>query len=462
MKLDLTIKELCEILETEAIGVSKRILNRKVNLCLDSRNIEKGSVFFALSGVNFDAHQFVGEAISRGALMGIVNKEKVQENNFIAYAPVEDTTKALLQLAKGYQKRFQLKKVAITGSNGKTTTKEMVRCVLEKKFKTLATNGNYNNHIGVPLTLFRLKHSDEVAVIEMGTSGKNEIHPLSMATEPHIAVITNIGASHLENLGSLEGVFKEKLSITDGFKNKGLLIVNADDAYLGKLRNTKRYDLLTFGIRRGIIKPENLSFDENACASFKLGRFKIHLNVPGVHNVYNALAAFAVGISLKVPKTEIVQALNEFQATGMRMEIKNGNGFKIISDCYNANPNSTRMALQTLGNFKKSNSKILVLGDMLELGENSKQLHQDIGALIPEYDFDFLLTIGNQAKEIGIAAQKKGMNKNKIRHFENCNDLIVFLESIVSLDDIILVKGSRGMHLERVVDALTKMPLAGV
>lgn len=461
MKLDLTIAEMCRILETEPVGVPKRTLRRKVRLSLDSREIEPGFVFWPICGERFDAHQFVGQVEEKGAVMSVVNKNKVTENSFAAYAPVDDTTAALLKLAKGYQRLFKVKKVAITGSNGKTTTKEMTRAVLARRFRTLATSGNYNNHIGVPMTLFRLKHSDEVAVVEMGTSGPNEIKPLSLATEPNIAVITNIGSSHLEGLGSLDGVFKEKMDIVAGLKEGGLLILNADDAKLSKVRSTKRYKVVTFGIRRGIVKPENLTFDENACARFRLGRTEFQLNVPGIHNVYNALAAIAVGEALRIPKAEIAKGIASFSATGMRMEIKNGNGFRIVSDCYNANPNSMRMALQTIGGLDVAGKKIAVLGDMLELGPESEKFHREIGESVPEKAFDLLLTIGERAGKIREGALAKGMSPACALHFETPQDLIFALSETVGLGDVVLVKGSRGMRLETVVDALLKLDPVG-
>lgn len=338
----------------------------------------------------------------------------------------------------------------------------MTKAVLSQKFKTLATQGNFNNQVGVPLTLFRLKHTDEVAVVEMGTSGPNEIRPLSNATEPDFAIITNIGASHLEGLGSLEGVFREKMNIVSGLKKGGTLFVNADDPLLSKVRSTKNYKVKTFGIRRGILRPENLEFDEKACASFRIGRTQFHLDVPGIHNVYNALAAISVGISFRIPKAEIAKALEKFSSTGMRMEIRTARGFKIVSDCYNANPSSTKMALQTVGSFNAANRRIAVLGDMLELGEFSEKLHREIGEMLPESNFDYVFTFGNLSKKISEGALAKGMRKERTKHFDSLRELLVALSETVALGDVILVKGSRGMHLERVVEALSLMDGVGV
>ena len=454
LKLDLTIAEMLKILETEAVGVPARTLKRKVNLCMDSRESAKGVVFWPIKGARFDAHQFVSQMEKDGALMSVVNQTAI-DPNFKMYAPVEDTTKALLKLAKGYQRLFKLKKVAITGSNGKTTTKEMTKAVLSMKFNTHATKGNFNNHIGVPMTLFQLKHSHEAAVVEMGTSGPNEIRPLSLATEPDIAVITNIGASHLERLGDLDGVFNEKINIVAGLKKGGTLIVNADDERLCKVKATKNYKVVTFGVRRGVLKPEKLKWTENLCADFYIGRTHFVLNVPGDHNLYDALAAIAVGEALRIPKGDIAKALAGFTSTSMRMEIKVANGFKVISDCYNANPSSTKMALQTLGNMKVAGLRIAVLGDMLELGKESGNLHKQIGAMVPEMNFDLLLAVGKEAKKYVEGAKSRGM-KN-VFHFDSVDEAVNHLSQTVAEGDVVLVKGSRGMHMEKVVDALLSM-----
>lgn len=454
LKLDLTIGEMLKILETEAVGVPARTLKRKVNLCMDSRESAKGVVFWPIKGARFDAHQFVPQMEKDGALMSVVNQTAI-DPNFKMYAPVDDTTKALLKLAKGYQRLFKLKKVAITGSNGKTTTKEMTKAVLSMKFNTHATKGNFNNHIGVPMTLFQLKHSHEAAVVEMGTSGPDEIRPLSLATEPDIAVITNIGASHLERLGDLDGVFNEKINIVAGLKENGTLIVNADDERLCKVKATKHYKVVTFGVRRGVVKPEKLKWTENLCADFYVGRTHFVLNVPGDHNLYDALAAIAVGEALRIPKSDIAKALAGFTSTSMRMEIKVANGFKVISDCYNANPSSTKMALQTLGNMRVEGKRIAVLGDMLELGKESGNLHKQIGTLVPEMNFDVLLAVGKEAKKYVEGAKSRGM-KN-VQYFETVPEVISHLSETVAEGDILLVKGSRGMHMEQVVDALLHM-----
>lgn len=462
LKLDLTIMEMCDILDTKPVGVLSRQLKRKVHLCLDSREVGPGMVFWPLVGEKFDAHAFVAQSMEKGAIMSVVNQSKIEELAVPMYVPVQDTNAALLRLARGYQRRFSARKIAITGSNGKTTTKEMIKLVLGAKYNTHCTQGNLNNHVGVPMTLFQLKHSHEMAVVEMGTSGVGEIKPLSLATEPNVAVITNVGFSHLEGLGSVENVFKEKISITAGIKSGGTLIVNCDDPLLAKVRSTKNYKVLTFGINRGVIRPDELEWNENACARFRMGRTWFQMNVPGKHSVYNALAAIAVGQVMKVPKSTMATAIAEFRSAPMRMEIRKGRGIQVVADCYNANPSSTRMALETIGNVRGQGRRIAVLGDMLELGAQSQQLHFDIGRLVPEMEFDLLVTVGTESEAIYRGALSAGLPTHKALHVSHSDAAIAFLEDELRQGDVVLVKGSRGMKLEQVVEALLKVePVLG-
>ena len=455
--LDLTVAELCDILESNPVGLTARAAKRKVKLCLDSREAGPGVVFWPLKGARFDAHSFIPEVMKKGALMSVMDAGRAEESLADVYVPVDDSNQALLKLARGYQRLFKVKKVAVTGSNGKTTTKEMLKAVLSTQFKTMATEGNLNNQIGVPRTLFHLKHSDEVAVVEMGTNAPGEIHPLSMAVEPDIAVITNVGASHSERLQDLDHVFKEKVTIADGLRKGGLLVVNADDPRLAKLRTNTRYRVLTFGIKRGVIRPENLKWDSNACASFKIGRTEFHLSVPGIHNVYNALATIAVATSLRMSKTAVAKALEKFRAASMRMEIRKGVGIKVVSDCYNANPSSMRMALQTIGAIENATRKVAILGDMLELGSSAEDLHREIGELVPQMKFDMLVAVGKLSLNIQKGAIAAGMDKKNALHFDTVDEAMDFLSENVHFGDVLLVKASRGMKLEQVVDKLLRL-----
>ena len=429
---------------------------QKACLNFDSREIKEGEIFWALVGKNFNPHQggFIEEAFKKGAIMAVVNASEVEIAKIPLAVATEDTTKALLKFAKGYRKSFQnLKVVGITGSAGKTSTKEMIASVLGKSFNTLVTKGNLNNLFGVPMTLLGLKKENEVAVIEMGTSLPGEIHQLTQTAIPDIAVITNVAPAHLEGLGNLEGVFKEKKSIADGFEKCGTLIINADDAMLSKIKSSVKYNLVTYGIKRGVVKPDEIQW-ENGCAKFRLGRTWFKLNVPGIHNVYNALAAIAVGEQFKIPKNIIADALEETVAYNMRMQIIKKNYVTIISDCYNANPHSMKMSLQTLANMQCAGRKIAVLGGMGELGEKSKEYHREIGEMVYELGIDYLVAIGTSAEEYCVGAENAGFKQGKIKYFENKSMAIDALKFLIKENDTVLVKASRSAKLEEVVDEL--------
>ncbi|NLB62555.1 MAG: UDP-N-acetylmuramoyl-tripeptide--D-alanyl-D-alanine ligase, partial [Fibrobacter sp.] len=271
------------------------------------------------------------------------------------------------------------------------------------------------------------------------------------------AVITNVGQSHLEGFGDLSEVAKEKASIKDGFAKKGTLIINADDPFLNKMRSTKRYKIVTIGLSRGQFSPRELVWDSNACASFRIGRTQYRLAVPGTHNLYNALAAIAVATQMGVPKGIISQALANFNASGMRMEIRRMSGFKVAVDCYNANPSSMRAALETIANVKNAQRKVAILGDMLELGVNEAKLHEEIGFLVPQMNVDLLLCIGKLGKFIQEGALRGGMSPEKALHFHSHAEIKEFLQNEVQKNDLILVKASRGMKLETVVNGLEQL-----
>ncbi|HSQ41426.1 MAG TPA: UDP-N-acetylmuramoyl-tripeptide--D-alanyl-D-alanine ligase, partial [Fibrobacteraceae bacterium] len=438
-RLFLTVSDLCAILEAPLVGGTLSLLRHRVCLCFDSRQIATGEIFWALAGQKFDAHQFIPSVMEKGALMCVMNQSQVSSTPVSVYIPVPNTAEALVKLARGYQRRFSLRKIAITGSNGKTTTKDMLHSILSRKFSTLATEGNYNNQIGVPMTLFRLKHSHEVAVVEIGTNAPGEIRPLSMAVEPNIAVITNVGYSHLEGLGTLENVFHEKVSISAGLLHGGTLFVNADDPQLSRLRSTSRYRVITFGVRRGQYKPQNLVWGDDACAAFRIGRTKFHLSVPGIHNLYNALAAIAVSDLMRIPKCEIALALEQFRASRMRMEILACKGFQLVADCYNANPSSMSMALETVGSVRASGRRIAVLGDMLELGERSEALHFDMGKKVPQMNFDLLCTFGTLSSQIRAGAIAAGLPETQALHFASRTDIVEFLQNELCRGDVVLV-----------------------
>ncbi len=464
-ELNITIDSFLQLLLQEVPSavvaeVPQKIKMQKTCLNFDSREIKQGEIFWALVGKNFNPHKggFIEEAFKKGAVMAVVNSAEVEIAKIPLAVATEDTTKALLKFARGYRKSFpNLKVVGITGSAGKTSTKEMLAAVIGKSFNTLVTKGNLNNLFGVPMTLLGLKSEHQAAVIEMGTSLPGEIRQLTQAAIPDIAVITNIAPAHLEGLGSLEGVFKEKKSIVEGFaEKKGYLVINADDNFLSKIRSTLKYNVITYGVKRGVVKPDEILW-ENGCAKFRLSRTWFKLSVPGMHSVYNALAAIAVGELFKIPKSAIAEALLEVQSCNMRMQIFEENGFTIISDCYNANPHSMKMSLQTLSNMPCNGRRIVVLGDMKELGEQSKKYHREIGSMLPELSVDYLVAIGSDAVEYCKGAEKAGLKSSRIKYFEDKEKAMDALKLLLHEKDMVLIKGSRSMKLEEVSKKLLEI-----
>jgi len=464
-ELNITIADFLRIFSKEnpatvVAKIPQNIKMQKACLNFDSREIKQGEIFWALVGKNFNPHKggFIEEAFKKGAVMAVVNAAEVEIAKIPLAVATEDTTRALLKFARGYRKSFKnLKVVGITGSAGKTSTKEMLAAVIGKSFNTLVTKGNLNNLFGVPMTLLGLRDEHEAAVIEMGTSLPGEIRQLTQAAIPDIAVITNIAPAHLEGLGDLEGVFKEKKSIAEGFAGKkGHLVINADDNMLSKIRSTMKYNVITYGVNRGVVKPDEILW-ENGCAKFRMSRTWFKLSVPGMHSVYNALAAIAVGELFKIPKSIIAEALLEVEACNMRMQIFEENGLTVISDCYNANPHSMKMSLQTLANMPSKGRKIVILGDMKELGAHSKKYHREIGALLPELSVDYLVAIGDDAVEYCKGAEKAGFKSSKIKYFEDKEKAMDALKCLLRENDMVLLKASRSMKLEEISKRLLEI-----
>ena len=443
-------------------------------VCIDTRKITKNCLFVCIKGERFDAHQFAEEALKKGAAAVMVH-ENVDLSG--AYIKVDDTSKALLALGGYYRSLFNIPVVALTGSVGKTTTKEFTSLVVSSKYKTIKTQGNLNNELGLPQTLFQIDDDPVAAVVEMGMNHFGEIHRLVNATRPTLALITNIGVSHIENLGSREGILKAKLEILDGLSEGAPLIINGDNDMLATvLYNDEicsKYNVISFGIKNKFnynaenIKEENGStfFDvvytaskqidetDGVKAEFSLCRQKITIPTVGIHNVYNALAAFAVGITLNIEPEKIATALSSYVPTGMRQRLNTVGGRICIEDCYNASPDSMRASLGTLGNMN-ANKKIAVLGDMLELGDYSKEAHLSVGKMAGENNIDCVLAFGNDAKYYISAAKENGVKDAVL--FDNKTKLSDYLTSFAQDGDAVLFKGSRGMKLEDVMNTVYK------
>ena len=435
----------------------------------DSRKICEGSLFIALRGEKFDGHDFVESSFGKGAAACIVDKEfcNTKANTVIV---VEDTYKALRDIAAYYRNRFEIPSVAITGSVGKTSTKDMVSCVLANQYNVLKTEGNFNNEIGLPLTAFRLDNSVDIAVFEMGMSGFGEISRLTHIASPETAIITNIGMSHIEHLGSQENILRAKLEVIEDMPfGDGTVILNGDDPFLQSVVGTLKYETLTYGIENDkcdVVATNIRKDSEGTVFDVKIEgvSYRVCVNVPGVHHVYNALAAILTGLKYNMTVEAIIDGISKFQPQGMRQNIEKLNRFVIIKDCYNASPTSMKSGLEVLGvalplNVEQPCRKVAVLADMLELGDYSEKAHYDVGAMVAEYNTDCFVAIGPHSDMMAKGAADNGMDSAAIYTFGNNGSAKGKIMDILKANDVILFKGSRGMKLEEIADFVRDMDL---
>ena len=453
--MKLTVDDVLSLDHVRTMNVAGVKRTQRLEVSTDSRTAKPGSVFFAIRGEKFDGHQYIDEAFEAGAVIAVVDQRC--DPGVLRNRPavvVNDATAALGQLANRYRRKFSIPVLAIAGSNGKTTTKDMVADVLSEKYSVLKTEGNHNNHIGVPQTLFRMAKNHDVAVLELGTNHPGELARLCTIVEPTHGLITNIGREHLEFFRDLEGVAKEESSLFDSLAPSGTAFVNADDAGVAaKAKKLRKRVTYGFGRNRVRVHGRFLALDENGRGSLSVrarGKrgFLVQLSVPGRHLVGNALAASAVGLALRVSPKSIQTSLRRFSASSKRMEVRIVRGVTIIDDTYNANPESMLAALETLHSMHSRGKKIAVLADMLELGKQSMREHQAVGENV---GVDCLLTFGRYARAIHESASAK----TKF-HYDQKNVLSEYLAELVTPGDIVLVKGSHGMAMEDVVTFLVE------
>lgn len=454
--MNLTVKDLLQIDHLAAPGLHAVRTKSFTGVSTDTRAVKKGQVFFALRGERFDGHTFIADAFRKGILCAVVDEKftPLPEGRFLI---VRDTVQALGQLAGVYRKKFSIPVLAVAGSNGKTTSKEMIAAVLGRKFRVLATEGNLNNQIGVPQTLFRLKPKDRIAVVEIGSNHKGEIRNLCSFLRPTHGLLTNISREHLEYFRDLAGVEEEEGELFRSLGPQGVALVNADDdRVVRQSRAVKKK--FTFGFRasRPAVRGTLATVRENGCAELSVRPrgvrpFTVRLRVPGRHAALNALAAAAVGIHFRVPPAKIRSALERFTPVGKRMEIVRAGEVTILNDTYNANPDSVAAALETLAAMKPRGKKVVILADMLELGDASRREHEAIGDRVTVMGFEYLLTFGEQARWIHDRA-RVAVNV----HYDAKNVLAEYAAELLVPGDVVLVKGSRGMRMEDVVAFLVE------
>lgn len=433
----------------------------------DSRTLTNDNLFIPIAGDKFDGHDFTGSALKNGAagLLIQAGKEEKLKNvpENVSVVLVNDTVKALGDIAHFWRKRFDIPVIAVTGSSGKTTTKEMIASIAGLSKNVLRNYGNFNNFIGLPLTLLKINSDHEAIVIEMGANKRGEIARLAEIAKPDIGVITNVGPAHLEGLKSLEGVREEKGNLFSSMKDRGVAIINNDDKEIKILAERWGGKSITFGIGSdAFIHAENIIKKRDMGVNFtlRIGKFKrkINLSTLGEHNIYNALAAAASSCALGIDYNLICKGLGAFKQIGGRMDLHRlKNGAYLIDDTYNANPASVMEALRSLKELKGSCESTVVLGDMLELGEQAEKIHEDIGMRLADRSIGKIFLMGRLSYSVAAGAIQSGFKSDQIFFIDNPVKLAMCLKSYLKKGDWVLVKGSRKMKMEDIVMAIIKV-----
>lgn len=426
----------------------------------DSRTIRSGQLFVPIIGEHFNGHSYVVESMERGASAALWQKGEPNPPSEYPLLFVDDVLESLKKLASAYLQQVNPKVVAVTGSNGKTTTKDLIHSILATTFRTIKTEGNLNNHIGLPLTVLQMEDDTEIAVLEMGMSGFGEISSLSQLARPEVAVITNIGEAHLLQLGTRHNIAKAKLEILDGLTPGGVFIYPGEEPLIETLLaecTESAFERFRFGFGEENDLYPIAMMQDDLVTHFQLNEpIDTQLTIPllGRHNIMNAMAAIAVGMKMGVPTEEIVRGLQEVELSGMRMEwLNTRTGMTILNDAYNSSPTAMRAVLELVGQLNQYNRKALVIGDMLELGPDEINYHREIGREIDPKKIDYVFTFGKMAENIAEEA-KVNFPPGRVQSFRRRSDLVRRVLSVLTSEDLVVVKGSRGMKLDIVVKHL--------
>ncbi len=422
----------------------------------DTRTLEKDDLFVALSGERFDGHDFIGEAFKKGARSFVISKKEAmlpeykETANFIL---VEDTLTAYGDLARFYRQKFQIPAIAVTGSSGKTTVKELIAHILSQKFNVLKNRGTENNQIGVPKTLLQLESSHEILVVEMGTNTPGEIDRLGAILNPQMGVITQIGQAHLDGLKDLEGVKEEKLKLMSHLERGGVLVLNGQDPLLKEVTSgVHKIVRVGFSQNEGHFSAAQIWCHEKGTSFYLNGKDLFETQLIGRHNVLNCLLAVAVCECLGLELGLVQKGLASFKPVPGRLQLKNVGGVLFLDDSYNANPTSFRSALEALKEFKIREKKGVVCGDMLELGDKAEAFHRELGALVAGFLFDFVIAAGPLSGYLVDEALKSGFDPKRIHHVKDSKEAGQLCQSYCQAGDMVLVKGSRRMHMEKVFE----------
>lgn len=459
---DIYIKDIVRVCDGELFcGNSDLICD---NFSKDTRTIEKGDIYIGIKGENFDGNVFFEDAFNKGASACLLDKSSFFKlNKNLEYKDktivlVENSVEALQKLASYKRSLYDIPVIAVTGSVGKTSTKDIIASVVGEEYNVLKTEGNYNNEIGLPLTILRLKNHNAL-ILEMGMSNFNEISLLSNIAKPNIGVITNIGTAHIGNLGSRENILKAKLEIIDGLDKNGVLFLNNDNDMINSNINEirKKIDIKTIGIHNSSDFMATDIVDNVFSSNFNINKLNININVGGEAFVYNSLMAYSIGKYLNIKDESIKKGIEKFKLSANRMEkIVNNKGITIINDTYNASYDSVVEAINLVS---KSNydRKIILLGDILELGAFSEEIHKNIGKYILDKSIDKIILVGNEVKYIYDVLINNDYCKDNIYTFENEKETYSFLSDFLKENDIILIKGSHGMNLINIVEKLREI-----
>lgn len=450
-----TIKQLSSMIEIKNnVSAFEQITFHGV--CIDTRKLEKGNLFIPFKGEKIDGHTLVEKAFAEGAACVLWEEDVPNPPTHLPIIMVKDSATALQQLAKSYRNELDVKVVGITGSNGKTTTKDMTEAVLSKSYRVIKTEGNFNNELGLPLTILRLEEDTEIAILEMGMSSFGEIEFLSNLAKPDVAIITNIGESHMQYLGSREGIAKAKLEILSGLQKNGLFIYNGEEPLLTSQVDTLTINKQSFGLTSGPTMYCTTIQQQKMSTDFTINQSDLTFTIPvlGKHNVQNALAALLVGQFFGVGFNEMKEQLAQLSLTKMRAQMIIGpNECMLINDAYNASPTSMKAAIDLISNMNNYSKKIVVLADILELGDLEVAYHQEIGTYLDPEKINYIFTFGGLGKEIANGARQK-FGGDKVKSYNDKLKLAKELRSLLDKETAVLFKGSRGMKLEEIINNL--------
>ena len=428
-------------------------------ISIDTRTMRRGQLFVAIRGAHFDSHDFLDKALAAGASALLVRRGAKVPGG-APHVVVEDTERALGDIAAWWRLRFAMPRVAITGSNGKSTTKEMASAIAGAMGPVLKTEGNFNNLIGLPLTVFRMDSSHRVAILEMGMNAPGEIKRLTEIADPDVGIITNVTAAHLERLHTVDTVAKAKGELFDAMREDAVAVVNGEDRRVRELGRSRRGRTVVFGMQNDFdvrfLHMETTGLESMDLKISVLGReLDVKLPVPGAHNVMNALAAVGIAVALGIDPAEAADRLSRFKPMAMRMErIQLANGARVVNDSYNANPESMKAAFRTVGSAKRAGRFLAALGDMLELGDSSAELHRQVGEAAAQMGVSRLYLVGDFSGDTASGASGGGLPISDIIICGGIDEMLEKVEAEMGAGDVLLVKGSRGMKMERLVDHL--------